>query len=179
MARSLSVADGASRLVAQKLAYLAQQAGAPLQLAFAKAQYGPYAEELNHVLQAMEGHYTVGCGDRTSPSPLAVVPVAVALADDLIHTRPELANAVDRVDELIDGLESPYGLELLATVHYVASFGQPPAMTPAEAADQVRAWSARKEHSSRTVTSLSPGLNSATTGSSVGTGPDEREGPAR
>lgn len=38
----------------QKLAYLLQIAGQPLKLKFVKQKYGPYAEELNYVLQGME-----------------------------------------------------------------------------------------------------------------------------
>jgi len=33
-----------------------------------KARYGPYADNLNHVLQALESHYLRGYGDRTSKS---------------------------------------------------------------------------------------------------------------
>src|SRR5271165_3158838 len=41
----------------QKLAYLLQIVGQPLKLKFVKQKYGPYAEELNFVLQRMEGHF--------------------------------------------------------------------------------------------------------------------------
>ena len=41
----------------QKLAYFLQCAGVNLKLNFKKAKYGPYAEELNHVLQRIEGHF--------------------------------------------------------------------------------------------------------------------------
>jgi len=49
----------------QKLAYFLQIAGQPLKLKFVKQQYGPYAEELNYVLQRMEGHFIRGYGDRS------------------------------------------------------------------------------------------------------------------
>ncbi|MCU1494277.1 MAG: Appr-p processing protein [Acidimicrobiaceae bacterium] len=140
----LQVAEGASRLVAQKLAYLLQVAGAPLRLSFEKAQYGPYAEALNFVLQAMEGHYTLGYGDRTTPSPLQLAEGAAAEADEYLAPRPELVEAVRRVGALIDGLESPYGLELLSTVHYVATEGDAPATNAKEAAVLVQEWSDRK-----------------------------------
>jgi len=47
---------GASLLEIQKLMYILQDGGVPLQLQYAKARYGPYAENLNPILQAMEGH---------------------------------------------------------------------------------------------------------------------------
>lgn len=40
-----------SLLEIQKLAYFLQSAGEPLKLNFVKGKYGPYAENLNHVLQ--------------------------------------------------------------------------------------------------------------------------------
>ena len=45
--------------------YFLQEAGQPLRLTYAKGRYGPYADNLNHVLQALEGHYLRGYGDRT------------------------------------------------------------------------------------------------------------------
>jgi uncharacterized protein YwgA len=55
----------ASLLEIQKLMYFLQEGGQPLRLNYVKGIYGPYAENLNHVLQALEGHYLRGYGDRT------------------------------------------------------------------------------------------------------------------
>ena len=40
-----------------------QAAGEPLKLKFAEGPYGPYAENLRHVLNAMEGHLISGYAD--------------------------------------------------------------------------------------------------------------------
>jgi hypothetical protein len=56
---------GASLLEIQKLMYFLQEAGQPVRLNYAKDRYGPYADNLNYVLQALEGHYLRGYGDRT------------------------------------------------------------------------------------------------------------------
>lgn len=61
----LAALDGASLLEIQKLMYFLQEAGQPLRLNYVKGRYGPYAENLNHALQALEGHYLRGYGDRT------------------------------------------------------------------------------------------------------------------
>ncbi|MGH8910234.1 MAG: type II toxin-antitoxin system antitoxin DNA ADP-ribosyl glycohydrolase DarG [Egibacteraceae bacterium] len=45
---------GATPLEIQKLLYFLQAAGEPLKLRFTKGHYGPYAESVNHVLQAVE-----------------------------------------------------------------------------------------------------------------------------
>lgn len=43
--------------------YFMQTAGEPLRLRFAKGPYGPYADNLRHVLHAMEGHFVFGYAD--------------------------------------------------------------------------------------------------------------------
>ena len=50
-------------LEVHKLMYFMQLAGEPLRLQFKKAQYGPYAENLRHVLNAIEGHLISGYDD--------------------------------------------------------------------------------------------------------------------
>ena len=57
---------------------------------------------------------------------------------------PETRNRYERVVELIDGFETPYGLELLATTHWVATHED--ARAPSAASQRVRAWSQRKQH---------------------------------
>src|SRR3990170_2876549 len=51
----------------QKLAYFLQEAGEPLRLRFEKGLYGPYAHNLNKVLEVLEGHYIRGFGDSQKP----------------------------------------------------------------------------------------------------------------
>jgi hypothetical protein len=52
------------------------------------------------------------------------------------------------VGHLIEGFETPYGMELLATVHWVAHHGGPShqrsATVPTEAVAQVHEWNPRK-----------------------------------
>ncbi|MYB56945.1 MAG: hypothetical protein F4X51_11185 [Gemmatimonadetes bacterium] len=50
-------------LEVHKLMYFMQVAGEPLRLKFVKATYGPYAENLRHVLNAIEGHLVYGYAD--------------------------------------------------------------------------------------------------------------------
>ena len=52
-----------SLLELHKLMYLLQEAGEPLRLRYAKGPYGPYAQNLRHVLSAIEGHFTTGFGE--------------------------------------------------------------------------------------------------------------------
>jgi O-acetyl-ADP-ribose deacetylase (regulator of RNase III) len=129
-------------LVAQKLAYLLQAAGEPLKLEFTKAKYGPYAESLNHVLQDMEGRFTLGYGDRTTGSDLQLLDGAEAGAQAFLASDAEAGSRVERIGRLIEGFESPFGLELLTTVHWAAL--REGAHSPEEATRVVADWTPRK-----------------------------------
>ncbi len=108
-------------LEVHKLMYFMQEAGEPLQLRYQKAHYGPYAENLRHVLNAIEGHLVSGYADGgDSPDkPLQLVPGAVQEASVFLQACPETRDRFDRVASLVEGFESAFGLELLSTVHWV------------------------------------------------------------
>ncbi|HEV8651483.1 MAG TPA: macro domain-containing protein [Actinomycetes bacterium] len=140
---------GVSVLEIQKLVYFLQAAGEPLRLDFAPARYGPYAESLNHVLQNVEGHYLRGYGDRSrrvaEGPPLELLPGAADEARAFLGDHPGTRDRLDRVAGLIEGFDTPYGLELLATVHWVATRLDPAAATdPEVTVKRVQAWSPRK-----------------------------------
>jgi hypothetical protein len=104
----------------QKLAYFLQEAGEPLKLNFVKEKYGPYAETLHHVLQRIEGHFIRGYGDRSRDASVEVVPAASEKAMQVLKAAyPETLERAERVESLIEGFETPFGLELLSTVHWV------------------------------------------------------------
>jgi hypothetical protein len=91
----------------------------------------------------MEGHYLSGFGDGTGPGDVHLLPGAIEEADPFLAEHPETRERYERVASLIDGFETPYGLELLATTHWVAT--QQHARDWAAAAELVRDWSQRKE----------------------------------
>ncbi len=136
---------GLTKIEVQKLAYFLEKAGQPLNLNFVKHNYGPYSDTLRHVLKALDGHYIIGVGDFAGEADIAVMPGAVAEADEFIRTSgdEDLANQVERVRNLIKGFETPYGMELLATVHWIAT-QEPNIRSADEAVDAVHNWNARK-----------------------------------
>lgn len=134
-----------SLLEVHKLMYFLQVAGEPLRLNYVKAPYGPYAENLRHVLRAVEGHLVVGYADGgdAPDKALELVPQAVDDASAFLEAHAGTRTRFDRVSRLVEGFETPFGLELLATVHWVV-------MTETHGADreavsrQVYAWNDRK-----------------------------------
>jgi O-acetyl-ADP-ribose deacetylase (regulator of RNase III) len=109
-----------TQLEIQKLSYFLQMAGEPLKLNFVKQQYGPYAENLHFVLQRLEGHYLRGYGARAGGSNLYLLPGAKEEAEAFLANQPETLEHLQRVSRLIQGFETPYGMELLATVQWLA-----------------------------------------------------------
>ena len=110
-------------LEAHKLMYFLQVSGEPLRLKFQKAPYGPYAENLRHVLKEINGHLISGyTDDGDSPTKqLELVPGAVEDATAFLDGLPATKKRLERVAQLIEGFESPFGLELLSTVHWVVN----------------------------------------------------------
>jgi O-acetyl-ADP-ribose deacetylase (regulator of RNase III) len=104
-----------------KLAYFMQEAGESLRLKFEKGPYGPYAENLRHVLSAIEGHMVSGYADGgdVPDKQLNLVPGAVDDANTFLQAHPATRSHADKVARLVEGFESPFGLELLSTVHWV------------------------------------------------------------
>jgi len=130
----------------QKLAYFLQEAGQPLSLDFQKQKYGPYAETMHHVLQRMEGHFVRGYGDRSRDASLHLFPDAVREAEQFLTNDCETLERLARVSDLIEGYETPYGLELLSTVHWIAMHEIPEAKTnPEFAVAGVHAWNDHKQ----------------------------------
>ncbi len=109
-----------TQLEIQKLAYFLQSAGEPLRLNYVRHQYGPYAENLHFVLQHLEGHYLRGYGDRSGRSDLRLLPGAIEEAEAFLADQPATQAHLERVNHLIQGFETPYGVELLATLLWLA-----------------------------------------------------------
>jgi O-acetyl-ADP-ribose deacetylase (regulator of RNase III) len=132
-------------LEVHKLMYFMQEAGEPLQLKYVKGPYGPYAESLRHVLRAVEGHLIAGYADGGDApyKPLSLVPGAVEEAKDFLDQHEISRARFERVTRLVEGFESPYGLELLATVHWVMS--REGANQHDSVTRQVYAWNPRKQ----------------------------------
>jgi O-acetyl-ADP-ribose deacetylase (regulator of RNase III) len=140
-----------SLLEIQKLAYFLQVAGEPLRLQYVKQKYGPYAENLHFVLQQLEGHYIRGYGDRSVKASIRLLNSANDEADKLLADDPEAFQRLERVGRLIEGFETPYGMELLSSVHWVAAADDISAQTAEQAVDRIFAWNAHKRKTFKAI----------------------------
>lgn len=134
-----------THLEIQKLAYFLQVAGEKLRLEFHKDKYGPYTETLHHVLQKMDGHFISCYGDRSQEVSILLAPDAVKEAETNLSNAEDTHGRFERVSSLIDGFETPYGMELLASVHWVATIDDESARKdPDKAVELIHTWNARK-----------------------------------
>lgn len=141
-----------------KLLYFLQEAGQPLRLRYEQKPFGPYAKNLSHVLRAIEGHFTFGYDDGGNPpdKELKLVPGVAEDAHAFIERNPEIRARFKSVSKLVDGFESPFGLELLTTVHWIAS--EYPNASVDEIITQTYAWSEHKEQFSKRQIRLALGV---------------------
>ncbi|MFA6931489.1 MAG: macro domain-containing protein [Lentisphaeria bacterium] len=134
-----------SLLEVHKLMYFLQESGEPLRLEYQKNLYGPYAENLRHVLNAVEGYILSGYadgGDRPDKE-LRLVPGAYEDASKFIQEHPQTKQHFDKVSDLVEGFESPFGMELLSTVHWVAT--KENATSRQQVVEKVHQWNERKK----------------------------------
>jgi len=128
-----------------KLMYFLQEAGEVLRLRYVKGPYGPYAENLCHVLNRIEGHFIVSYGDGSEDPNKEIEYKQEALdkAEVLLKRKPDTLARIKRVKSLIEGFETPYGLELLASIHWLAVH-EKIANSVEEAIKGMASWNERK-----------------------------------
>ena len=134
-----------SLLEVHKLMYFMKEAGQLPKLNYEKGPYGPYSSNLRHVLKDIEGHLVSGYADGgdAPDKQLELVPGAVKDAETFLANDSSMRASFDRVGSLVEGFETPFGLELLATVHWVAS--RESARSPEDAIAKVYTWNDRKK----------------------------------
>lgn len=96
----------------------------PMQLEFSAGRYGPYANRLDRLLNSLDGSYLYSEKRIPDADPTDLVQfnykhketIAAYLGTGEAKTYLE---ALDKASELIDGFESPMGMELLATIDWL------------------------------------------------------------
>jgi O-acetyl-ADP-ribose deacetylase (regulator of RNase III) len=137
-----------SLLELQKLAYFLQESGQDLKLRFRPLFYGPYADELRHVLNRIEGHFVhgFGAGQNKPQTPIEPSGDAIGEAEAFLARDSAVMHRLDAVSALIENFETPFGMELLSSVHWVGRHGVAgsPAKDPRGALEQLKHWNNRK-----------------------------------
>ncbi len=116
-------------LEVQKIAYFLEKSivrdglDNPLKLEYQANKYGPYAPRLGHLLNQLDGSY-LHCAKRLSDA----TPLDVIWSERTLESKvsvyldteaKEFSSALDKTSDLIDGFQSPLGMEVLATVDWL------------------------------------------------------------
>lgn len=119
-----------SLLEIQKLAWFLERAierfnpgDNPLNLQFVAHKYGPYANRLDHLLNNLDGSYLHSEKRISDADPLDVIwfdDERKAFVQTYLKSEAKAyTQALESTAALIDGFESPFGMELLATVDWL------------------------------------------------------------
>ena len=119
----------------QKLAYFAERGiercrlENPLDLRFEANRFGPFASRLSHLLNALDGSYLHSDKRIADAGPLDVIDFVGAKKDHVAAYLGSEAKAyqpaLEATSALIDGFETPLGMELLATIDWLIVHGAP------------------------------------------------------
>jgi O-acetyl-ADP-ribose deacetylase (regulator of RNase III) len=148
-----------TNLEVQKLAYFLQRIlrgmhlEDPLRLTFVPNKYGPYADALRHMLDSLDGSY-LHCQKRLHDAG-PMDPIQIDL-DRLPKVEEYIAGvlaqdhraALERLDKLIDGFQSPYLMELLSSVDWLLDRREGDA-TDSQLLEAIAQWPGGKEAARR------------------------------
>ena len=115
----LALGDDINLLVA---GYFLERLGEPLRLRYERGHYGPYSHPLVKVLQYLNGTYLRFDGASVKPDThIELVPVTFAEVDTYRKAQLNAAQqlCLKRLQALMEGFETPFSMELLATVDFV------------------------------------------------------------
>ncbi|MBN8975941.1 MAG: macro domain-containing protein [Rhizobiales bacterium] len=127
----------------QELVYLLQEMGAGFGLTFSRKEFGPYSDGLQDAFVTMKRQGLIA-GFSVHSDQIVVTSEGIRLAEEFLQgeERARADTLVQCLSRLIEGYESPYGLELLSSVHFVAHYEDAKGV---EAISGVLGgWSARK-----------------------------------
>ena len=119
-----------TNLEVQKLAWFLQRAilamklKDPLHLEFKADKYGPYADRLRHLLNSLDGTYLHARKRIADAGPFEPIWFEGGKREEVAsylrsHSAAEYLPALEKATAVIDGFESPLGMELLGTVDWI------------------------------------------------------------
>lgn len=122
--RYRALGEFTSEFAAEKLSYFLQRFGEKqLKLDFKKGIYGPYSSKVRNVLYAINGYYIKGFEQKDArpfePLELLVDKSSEVEAYITSNISTEEIQRLKILAQFIRGFESPYGLELFATIDFL------------------------------------------------------------
>lgn len=136
--------DDLTLLAAQKIAYFFQRFKQPLRLQYEKGWYGPYSHNLNKVLQVINGSYIDYNNTKNTPANVITLNYdRKAEVDSFVDALDESKkSSFLQLREFIKGFETPFSLELLATVDWILRAN--PTYSSDEVYHDIQNWTRRK-----------------------------------
>jgi hypothetical protein len=101
----------------------------PMNFQFDANRYGPYSDRLHHMLNELDGSY-LHCDKRIADAgPFELIHFEDSKRDKIaayftVADAKPYQVALEATSDLIDGFESPLGMELLATIDWLISRGE-------------------------------------------------------
>lgn len=141
-----NMGEQSSLFVANKLAYFLQRSGENLKLKFEAHHFGPYSVQLNHVLYNLNGVYLKGL-EQNQAKPFEPIQLNYEKWEEVkayiqLELSPEQRTRLHNVLQLINGFESAFSLELLATVDYLMA--EKRERPTNDILNEIKMWSERK-----------------------------------
>ena len=135
-------------LVVQKLAYFLQRFNEPLKLKFEKGFYGPFANNLMYVLDYLNNSYISFNHDHKN-KPTTIIRLKNDKTEEVENyvnneLTNEQINRLNKVLELVNGFETPFGLELLGTIDFI-QYQRKDDLAKEEILSDIKSWTQRKE----------------------------------
>ena len=135
----------------QKLAYFLQRLGQiDLKLQFKKYYFGPYSHNLQHLLHHITGSYIITEKSILDSKPYDIIYLNNKKLDEVKefinkNCSHEEKQRLEILSKIIEGYQSPFGLELLATVDWILFNNSENKLNSLEDIKQaVLRWSKRK-----------------------------------
>lgn len=116
----------------------------PLKLDYGANKYGPYADSLRHLLDGLDGSY-LHCEKRLADAgPADIVWFDDSRKDQVVSylagpAMKPYSEVLEKTSEVIDGFESPLGMELLATVDWIF-INSSVKKTPSSVREELATW---------------------------------------
>ncbi len=141
-----SMGEYSSLFSANKLAYFLQRMGERMRLNFVRHHYGPYSNQVEHVLYALNGVYLRGLEQKEAK---AFEPLMLNY-EKLPEVKQYIAEHLDSLQKqrleslmsLIDGFQSELSLEVLASVDFILE--EHSGYTNEQVYEAIQQWSERK-----------------------------------